>query len=94
MRSTVRGFPQSWVGFGILSMVLGIALVLGTEGGRWLGAIGFVGGLVLVMMGPQEARRQPGAATRGGSTGHSCCVPPELTGVTGVRPARRRPGSH
>jgi len=83
--------PKSWVGFGVLSLLAGLLLLFGTDAWHWLGAVGVVAGLVLVLMGPPGGS----AAASGDSTacagGHSCCLPRELAGDAASHRSRRRP---
>jgi hypothetical protein len=90
----MRVLPKSWIGVGVLSVVLGLALVFGTESWRWLGAIGVVLGLVLVMNGPPGESSEPGGAPRASRPDHSCCVPRQLADETSARRTRRRQGSY
>ena len=90
----MRTLLKSGVGRGILAVAIGVVLVLGTESWRWLGAIGVLGGLVLVLMGPSGVTPGEGAATRGCRPDHSCCAPRELERETSARRLRHRQACH
>jgi len=90
----MRSLLKSGVGLGILAVLLGIALVFGTESWRWLGAIGVLGGLVLVLMGPPGVIPGVDAKGRACKPDHSCCTPRELERETSARRLRRRQACH
>lgn len=71
----MRFLPKNWVWFGILSVLLGLALILGTGSWRWLGAVAVLVGLVLVLIGPPDLPRAENATPRDCPSGHSCCMP-------------------